>query len=131
MDIFFKASAAVLVTVVLSATTDSQNKSFSTLLSMAVCVMVLILCISFLEPVASFFQELESMGQLQGEYVKIIMKVTVICMITEIASLLCNDSGHASLSHSLKILSSCVILWLSMPIFRGLLELTQRILVGV
>lgn len=131
METFFKATAAVLVTVVLALSVGSQNKSFSSLLVMGVCAMVLLVCVSFLKPVVDFLNELESVGQLQGEYVKILLKATLICMLTEIAALLCSDGGSSSLAQSLKILSSCVILWISMPVFRGLLELVQRILEGV
>lgn len=131
MDTFFRAAAGILVTVVLALTVGSQNKSFSSLLSMAVCVMVLLLCMSFLDPVVELMNDLETMGQLQGEYVKILLKVTLICIITEIASLLCADGGNTSLGQSLKFLSSCVILWLSIPVFRGLLELVRDILEGV
>ena len=131
MDTFFKAAAAVLVSVVLVLTVGSQSKSFSSLLSMTACVMILLLCLAFLDPIVEFVNELETMGRLQGEYVKIIMKVTLICIITEISSMLCSDSGSASLGHALKFLSSCVILWLSMPVFQGLLDLVQRILEGI
>lgn len=131
MDTFFKAAAAVLVSVVLVLIVGSQSKSFSSLLSMTACVMILLLCLAFLDPIVEFVNELETLGRLQGEYVKIIMKVTLICIITEISSMLCSDSGSASLGQSLKFLSSCVILWLSMPVFQGLLDLVQRILEGI
>lgn len=131
MDIFFRSAAAVLVTLLLTLIVGSQNKSFSSLLSMVVCVMVLLLCVSFLEPIVSFLNELELLGQLQNDYVKVLLKVTLVCMITEIVSLICADSGSASLGQALKFLSTCVILGLSLPVFRGLLELVQRVLEGV
>lgn len=131
MEGFFQAAGAVLVTVVLSLTVSSQNKSFSALLSMGVCAMVLLLCGSYLENVTAFLSELEAIGNLSGEMVKILMKTALIGMITEIAALLCTDSGNASLAQSLRILSSGVILWLSIPVFRGLLELVQKILEGI
>ena len=131
MDTFFRATAGILVTVVLALTVGSQNKCFSSLLTMAVCVMVLLLCMFFLEPVVELLNDLETLGQLQGEYVRILLKVTLICIITEIVSLLCADGGNSSLGQSLKFLSSGVILWLSIPVFRGLLELVRNVLEGV
>lgn len=131
MDTFFKATGVILVAIVLLSVLGHQNKSFSSLLSMGVCVMILLLCSTFLEPVAEFLGELEAIGQLPEEFVKILLKVTLICLLTEIAGLLCADSGNGSLGQTLKILSSCLILWLSLPVFRGLLDLVKSILEGV
>lgn len=131
MDRFFQAVGAVLVTIVLCMTVSAQNKSFSAVLSMVVCVMALILGCSYLEPVLAFLEELETLGRLSGSMVKILLKTALIGIITEVAGLLCIDGGNQSLAQSLRILSSGVILWLSLPVFQGLLELVQNILEGV
>lgn len=131
MDIFFRAASAVLVTAVLGLTVGAQNKPFSSLLSMAVCVMVLLVGVSFLEPVIDFLNELEALGKLQAEYIHILLKAALICIITETASLICSDGGSASLAQTLKLLSSCAILWIAMPVFRGLVDLVHRILEGI
>ena len=131
MDTFFKATGSVLVAIVLLSILGTQNKSFSSLLSIGTCVLILLLGGSFLEPIVDFLGELEALGQLPGEFVKILLKVTLICLLSEIAGLLCADSGNVSLGQTLKILSSCLILWLSVPVFRGLLDLVKTILEGV
>ena len=58
------------------------------------------------------------------------MKTTLIGIVTEIAALLCSDSGNAALAQALRLLSSCVMLYLSIPVFQALLDLIQRILEG-
>lgn len=131
MDGFLQAAGAVLVTVVLCLTVSAHSKSFSALLSMGVCAMVLLLGLRYLEPVADFLSELESLGSLNGEMVKILLKTTLIGILTEITALLCTDSGNGSLAQSLRIAGAAVILWLSLPVFRGLLELVQQILEGL
>ena len=131
MDGFFQAAGAVLVTVVLCLTVSSQSKSFSALLSMGVCVMVLLLGLRYLEPVADFLAELESLGNLSSEMIKILLKTALISILTEITALLCADSGNGSLAQSLRIVGSAVILWLSLPVFQGLLDLVRQILEGL
>lgn len=131
MEGFFQAAGVVLVAVVLSLTVSQQNKSFSTVLSMAVCVMILLLCGSYLETIVQFLGELENLGNLSGEMVKILLKTTLIGIITDISALLCADSGNGSLAQALRILGTGVILWLSIPVFRGLMELIQKILEGI
>ena len=64
MEDFFQAAAGVLIAVVLCITLGSQNKSFSVLLAMGVCAMVLLLGLRYLAPVADFIRELEALGNL-------------------------------------------------------------------
>ena len=131
MEGFFQAAAAVLVTVVLCLTVSAQSKSFSAILAMGVCTMILLLGLQYLEPVSDFLTELESLGNLDGEMVKILLKTALIGILTEITALLCADSGNGSLAQSLRIVGAAVILWLSLPVFRGLLDLVQKILEGI
>ena len=131
MDGFFQAAGAVLITLVLCLTVKGQNPSFSSLLAMFVCAMVLISGLKYLEPVSEFLTELEQIGNLSGDTVKILLKTALIGILSEIAALLCTDSGNSSLAQALRILGACLILWLSLPVFRGLLSLVQRILEGI
>lgn len=131
MDLFFKASATVMISILLLSVLGYQNQAFSTLLRMCVCVLILILCVSFLEPIVEFLRELESLGKMPDQFVKILLKVTLICVLTEITAILCADSGNGALGQVLKILSACVVLWLSIPVFRGFLELAQTLLEGI
>ena len=68
------------------------------------------------------------MGQLDGDWVTILMKAVGIGLIAEIAALVCSDAGNASLAKAIGILSSAVMLWLSLPLLQGLLELVQNML---
>lgn len=126
-----QAAGAVLIGLILTQLLSNRDKSYASMLSMGVCAMVLLLGLSYLAPVVDFLRELETLGNLHSEMIKILLKVAGIGILTEISALLCTDSGNASLAQSLRILSAAVILWLSLPVFRALLDLIQRILEGV
>ena len=98
---------------------------------MGVCAMVLFLGSGYLEPVVSFLAELERLGNLQPDLVKILLKAAGIGILTEITALLCTDSGNSSLGQSIRTLSAGLILCLSLPIFQALLSLIQEILEGI
>lgn len=131
MGSFFQAAGAVLIAVILTLLISSRDKSCASVLSMAVCAMVLMLGLTYLEPVVAFLRELEELGDLQSDLVRILLKVCGIGILTEITALLCGDSGNASLGQSIKILSSAVVLWISLPVFQALLDLIQDILGGI
>ena len=56
------------------------------------------------------------------------LKAVGIGVISEIAVLICQDSGNAALGKGLQLLATIVVLWLALPLMQGLLELVQKIL---
>ena len=131
MGIMLRAAGAVLVASVMGLALGKDGKDFKSLLTMGCCALVLLLGVTFLEPVMGFLQELETLGQLDQDLVDILMKVTGICLITQLAGLVCTEAGDGSLAKVLEILAAIVILWLSIPVFQGLLTLIKGILGGI
>ena len=128
MDIFFQATAAVLLTVILYLTLNGQNKELALLLTLAVCCLVIIVAGRFIQPVVVFLDELQKAGQLDNSYLSVLLKVVGIAFLTEVASLVCTDAGNGTLGKTLQMLGTCVILWLSIPLLDALLALIQDIL---
>lgn len=127
MVLFWKAAAGALITVVLGLALG-KSRDFSMLLSLAACTMISILALTYLEPILEFLRELESISQLQGDMLSILLKSAGIGLVAEIAAVICADAGNASLGKTLQFLGTGVILCLSLPILRTMLELIQKIL---
>ncbi len=128
MGSFWKATAAILLTVIFILALGKQEKDISALLGMAACCLVGVIVISYLEPVVDLLWELGELGEISGSTLGILMKAVGIALVSEIAGMLCSDSGSASLGKMLQMLGSAAILYLSIPIFRALLTLIQEIL---
>lgn len=128
MGMFWKAAAAVLIAVVLELTLGKREKDIGTLLSIGVCCMVGMIAFSYLEPVLDLLRELEALGDLQGDLLGILLKALGISLVAEVAGMVCGDAGNSSLGKTVQMLGGAVILYLSIPVFRSLLELIQRIL---
>ena len=58
----------------------------------------------------------------------VLLKAAGIGMVTEIAAAVCGDNGNAGVSKMIQMIGSVVILWISIPVFRALLDLIQTIL---
>lgn len=128
MDDFWKAAAAVLLTVVLSLAIGKQEKDISVLLTMAASCMTAVIAIYYLEPVLDFLRELEAVGNLQNGMLDVLLKAVGIALVAELAGMACTDAGCGSLGKSLQLLASAAILYLSIPVFRTLLTLIRDIL---
>ena len=129
MNGYLQAAAGILLTVILVLALGKEGKQTAMLLVLAVCAMVGVLVLGYLEPVVDFMKRLSIVGNVSGEMLGIILKVVGIGLIGEIAGLICTDSGNASLGKVLKILSAALILRLALPLFEQLLELLERVLV--
>ena len=128
MDIFLKAVAAVLTGIILWLSVNKNHKEISTMLTLAVCVMVFTICVHFLQPIIEFIHKLEVLGNLDETLLSVILKVVGIGLLTEISVAICKDSGNESMGKSLGILSSVTVIWLSIPVFERLITLLDKIL---
>lgn len=115
-----------MLTVILLQTLRSSQ--IGILLGLTACVMVAGAAAAYLEPVTALLDALQETGTLDGDMIAILLKAVGIGLVTEIASMICTDSGNASLGKTFQLLGTAVILWLSIPLFTGLLELIQEIL---
>ena len=128
MTPFLQISGAVLLAVILVLALKSYCKEISTILAITVCCLTGLTALRYLQPVLEFLKKLEDLGGLDDVMIEILMKSTGIGIITEIANLVCKDAGNESMGKSIQLLGTAVILYLSMPLFRALIDLMQKIL---
>ena len=131
MTLFLKATAGVFVTLIACLLLAKQGKDFSLLLSVAVCSLVAVVALQYLEPIFDFFHSLRISGKLDTDALNMILKAVGIGLLTEISGLICTDSGNAAMGKILQLLGSVVIIWLSLPMFTSLIGLVEEILVNI
>ena len=126
MGLYWKAAGAVMLAVVMMLMLRRQE--IALVLGLAVCAMAAIAAMDYLQPVKELLDSLCVLGDLDGTLMAVLLKAVGIGLVTEIAGLVCADSGNASLGKILQLLGTAVVLWLSIPLFQALLELIQEIL---
>ena len=131
MELFMKATGAALIASILGLALSKQGKDMQILLVVAGCCMVAGVAATFLRPVIELLGELQELGNLNPELTGIVIKSAGIGLVSELACMICSDSGNASLGKSVQLLGSSVVLYLALPVFRALIELVQGILEGV
>ena len=128
MVLFWKTAAGILIAVVLVLAVGKQEKDIALLLTMAVTIMAALAAFTYLEPVLDFLYRLEQLGDLQSGVLGTLLKITGISLVTELAGMICRDSGNSALAQGMQLLGSSVILSLSLPILETLLNLMQMIM---
>ena len=128
MDTFLKATAGILIALILNLMLAKQNKDFSLILTIAVCCFVAISAIRYMQPIVVFFTKLQVLGQLNTDMLQIIFKSVGISLLAEIAGHICADANNTSLGKILQLLATSVILWMSVPLFTSLIDMIEKIL---
>ena len=131
MELFWKTSGCILVTLILVLTLGKQQQDMGTLLAIAVCCMTGIAAIQFLDPVLDFIYELQSLTFVDLSVLKTLFRLVGIGLVAELIALICSDAGCASLGKSLQLLASSVVLYMSTPIIQSLIDLICEIMGGV
>ena len=128
---FLQAAALILLAVIIGVFLSKQNTDAVVAVSIAVSVIVLCTAIRYLDPVIEFLMELQDAANVDQSLMEVLLKAVGIGMITEIVGLICADTGNSALGKALQILSAGVMLWLSIPLMRSLLELVEQIMGGL
>ena len=125
---YLRWAAVVLIGLILALVLGKQSKEMGLLLTLAVCVLVSIAALGFLEPVAALLRELDRLGQLDGQALSILIKCAGIGILSELAGLLCADAGEGAMGKALSLLSNAAMLWLSLPLIEQLLNMIGEVL---
>lgn len=128
MALFWKTTAGILVAVVLVLAMGKQEKDLAMMLGMAACTMAGIAAFTILEPVLDFLYRLTAMGDVQQETLTVLLKITGIGMVSELAQMICRDSGNSALAQGMQLMGCAMILVLTLPVLESLLDLIQGIL---
>ena len=125
---FFQAAAGVIAAVIMWIILSKQGKEYALLLSICACTLFFFVMFRFLEPVIDLLMQLQSLGNLQTEWLSIMLKALGIGLIAEMGALICADAGNAALGKTLQILGAVAVLWLSIPLMNSLISLLEQIL---
>ena len=128
MNIFIKSIGCVLISLIVYIILQRQAKDFSIILTLSVCVMVAVGAIHLLSPVFELFEKLLNVGKIDRNLMQILLKSVGISLLSEITTLICTDAGNAAVGKMLQLLATISILVISMPIFDGLIDLLNTLL---
>ena len=128
MEAFWKAAAAAILTVIFSAAIGKSEKDISAGLSVVACCIVLLVAMQYLSDVTVFLWQLCSDWDYGNSFLRTLLKITGVALVTELSNLISADAGSSSIGKAMQILGNTVILFLSLPLFEGFLSIIQEIM---
>ena len=86
------------------------------------------MCVDTVSGIINLLQDIASRTNINGEFLKILIKITGIAILTEFAVSICKDSGESSVASKIDVGGKVIIISMSIPIIRALLETVLKIL---
>lgn len=131
MDDFWKTTALVLLTVILSLSLDKTERDISAVMGIVALCIAACAAVTILNPVLNYLVELQRLFHLPDDLISILLKAVGIALVAELSASICADAGNASLGKMLQILGGAAVLTLSVPMFRTLMTIIKEMIGGL
>ena len=124
MNIFSIIIISVIVSV-LAILIKQNNPTYSVLLIIIFAVIITTVAINYLFGLIENI--MDSLGTIDyaPEFVKILLKAIVICVLSDLTSNICKDSGNGSIAVCIDVVTKVILLSLTLPIVEKLVEIIQ------
>lgn len=119
-----------IVAVLLAVQVKAVKPEYGIYMSLAVCLVLFSAIAGRLELLVDEVNQIQSYINLNAEYVGILLKMTGVTYIAELASDLCKDAGYQAVAGQIELFGKLALLSLSMPVVLALLETVSGLLVS-
>ena len=127
MDIV-KIIGVGLIALIIIIILKQYKPEFSVYVSIIAGVVILAMVMGKLTSVINILSNLSNKTWSGSEFLKILLKITGISILTEFAVSICKDSGETAIASKIDLGGKIIIISISIPIITALLELIIQIL---
>ena len=128
MDIVVKIIGVGLIALVISMVLKQYKPDMSIYISLIAGCIIMFMVIDKLGNIVQLLKTVASKIEINKGFLDILLKITGIAILSEIAISLCKDAGESSLANKIEIGTKVIIISFSIPIISSLLELVIKIL---
>lgn len=127
MDIV-KIIGVGLIALIIIIILKQYKPEFSIYVSIIAGIIILSMVIGKLSSVINILLNLSNRAGTGSDFLKILLKITGIAILTEFAVSICKDSGENSIASKIDLGGKIIVISISIPIITALLELLISIL---
>ncbi len=115
---------ALIIIIILK----QYKPEFTVYVSLIAGAIILFMVMDKLNGVVSILTSLTNKTEAGSSFLKILLKITGIAILTEFAVSICKDSGESAIASKIDLGGKIIIISISIPIITALLELIINIL---
>ena len=117
-----------LIALVIIIILKQYKPEFSVYVSIIAGIVILFMVMGKLTSIIDILSNLSNKTTAGNEFLKILLKITGIAILTEFAVSICKDSGESAIASKIDLGGKIIIISISIPIITALLELIISIL---
>jgi len=127
MNIITIAGLCIISTVICKFF-DRNNKEYSYLIALGTVAFILLMIVSYLNPVISAIESLFTLTGISEDYLKIIFKAIGICYLTQLGCDYCKDAGENAFASELELAGKVSLLIIALPLFTALIDIVKTLI---
>lgn len=120
--------ALLIVAMVLALSLKSRNPEISSLLSIAVCLVIVFLCVERIRTILSGMNRIINYIHIDRLYIGILIKLIGIAYICEFAAGISKDAGYQAIASQIELVGKLTMLMVSMPVLMQVLNTILELL---
>ena len=111
-----------LVTAVIAVMIKQKNGEIALMLSISCGVIILVSLLSQISEIISTVNSIVAASNMNIEYIKILLKVIGISLLTEFAVSVCKESGQQGIASNVLLAGKIMITVISLPLYSEILN---------
>lgn len=123
MEIVIKATVIGVVGAVLTLLIKRTNPEFSTVLSLAICGVIMLMGLTLYSSIAETLELATVNTKLSSAYTAPVLKCVGIGITARLGSELCKDAGQSAVASTVEISGALCALYVSLPLIKTLLRM--------
>ncbi|MBR3134475.1 MAG: stage III sporulation protein AD [Clostridia bacterium] len=127
MDIF-KIVGVGIIALTIVIILKQYRPEFAIYGSIIAGVIIIIMLSDDIKEMIGLINDIAGKTNINTQFVKILIKITGIAILTEFAVSICNDSGEGAIANKIDVGGKVLIMCMSIPIIHALMETVLRIL---
>ncbi len=127
MDII-KIIGISLIAIIIAVIIKQYKPEFAIYISIIAGVIILLICTNYMANIINLVESLASKTNINTQFIKILIKITGIAILTEFAVSICKDSGETAIASKAEIGGKIIIISMSMPIIEALIKTITKVL---
>ena len=121
MDIV-KVIGIAFITLIFTIILKQYKKDFAIYVVIIGCALILLLSVDTLNNIMGFINNLSKKGGINGDFIKLLVKITCISILAEFAISICNDSGESAIAKKIDLGGKIIVISMSIPVISTMLN---------
>ena len=128
MEIIIKIIGIGFISLISIIILKQYKPEFALYISLVSGIIIIFMVLSQLTEIINLLSSISDKSGISKEFLKLLLKMTGIAILTEFAISTCKDAGENSIASKIEIGSKIIIVSMSIPIISSLLETISKLI---